>query len=145
MNRSDRYQDRWDRSFRGEIKYSRRCAAGNYEVAKEKYRAPLLEGWEDRVGIGLRRENIGLGREMAWRGWKEGRKEKKSNENRLEEELPEITENVERMKGREERGGTSESVCWKRGWKGRLACVPWCKFVLASGRLHASNPLVSAS
>lgn len=82
-------------------------------MAKEKYRAPLLEGWEDRVGIGLRRENIGLGREMAWRGWKEGRKEKKSKkgENRLEEELPEITENVERMKGREERGGTSESVC----------------------------------
>lgn len=30
-----------------------------------------------------------------------------------------------------------------RGWKGRLACVPWCKFVLASGRSHASNPLVS--
>lgn len=23
--------------------------------------------------------------------------------------------------------------------------MPWCKFVLASGRLHASNPLVSAT
>lgn len=59
---------------------------------------------------------------MKWRRGRWWRKERKSKkgENRLEEELPEITENVERMKGREE-----ESVCWKRGGgkEGLLACL----------------------
>lgn len=86
--------------------------AGNYEVAKEKYRAAIIGGAGRAARTSgrrkkKRREEKGKG------GWA------KEGENRLEEELPEITENVERMKG----GGRGKPVFEARVEKGReLAC-----------------------
>lgn len=85
--------------------------AGNYEVAKEKYRAPLLE---ERVAP--REHRVGEEKKEEKRRKRKG--VGKKGENRLEEELPEITENVERMKGREE----ETCVRSEGGKRKELAC-----------------------
>lgn len=107
--------------------------AGNYEVAKEKYRAAIIGGAGRAARTSgrrkkKRREEKGKG------GWEGGRKPPGRGITR---------DNWER--GTNERGREGETCVRSEGGKRKGARVPWCKFVLASGRLHASNPLVSAT
>lgn len=101
-----------DRSFRSEIKYSSAGARPVITKWRKKNTAPPL--LEERVAP--REHRVGEKRREEKKKEKGGGKE---GENRLEEELPEITENVERMKG----GGRGKPVFEARVEKGReLAC-----------------------